>query len=215
MCRNTFEMKHYVIILFGLLLPNLLVASSQDEQVKATIAGIYQLEKSFDRLNKKSEDEATVKNRFRKVITEITTGKLLSRWEEFISNTPIRSTFYRTVFESMTPIREYEIKSINTSGGRSTVEVTLHISELYAPSIDMITLEELYSKYKFSNMTIPEIISQLPTNSLAELVEYYITSKRKDTHRLKFVNGRWKIQDIQQEIISSSIAVKVPKKQNR
>lgn len=206
------EMKNFFAILFVLLLPNLLYASSSDDQVRTTVTRIYQLEKSFDKIIQASDNEEIIKKEFKAIITSLTTGDLLNRWNDFISGTPIRSTFYRTVFESMTPIKGLDITSISASGSRATAEVKLQVSELYAPSIDMVSLEELFAKYKINNMTIPEVISMLPTSSLAELVEYRITSKRMDTHKLRYVNGIWKINKIDQKIISSTIEVKVPKK---
>ena len=205
-------MKYYTAILFALLLPNLLAASPAENEARQTIAGIYQLEKSFDQLLKQDDDEDRIKKEFQAIIHRLTTGELKNRWDEFIKNTPIRSTFYRVVFESMTPVKGFEVSKMKVSGSRADAEILLQVTELYAPSIDMISLDELFAKYKITNMTIPEIIAQLPTNSLAELVEYKITSKRQDSHKLKFVNGKWKIRKIDQRILSSTIEMKVPKK---
>lgn len=204
-------MKKYSFILFVLLLPNISLAASPKDAVSLPVYKIYQLGSSFEKLLKNNKDETSVKNQLKVIIKSITAGDLRKRWLEFIDNTPISSTFYRTVFESMTPRSDLKIESTDIGFRKSTVKAKLEVTEMYAPSIDMITLEELFAKYKITNMTVVDIVNMLPTSSLAELVEYKINSQRLDILYLMKVDGAWKIKKIDNQIISSTIEVKLPK----
>jgi len=198
-----------------LLLSATVSASPPDSEVRGTISAIYQLGAHFEKLLKThSGNEDAIKTDLKKYISNITTGNLHQRWMEFIKQTPVSSSFYHTVFESMTPQGKLDVQSISSSGRRSEAKVKMKVKEIYAPSIDMITLDELFAKYKISNMTFPQIIAKLPTSSLAELVEYKIISERVDTHKLRLKDGKWKISKIEQEIVSSTIEVILPKKKD-
>lgn len=208
-------MKKYMFILITLLVPDSLYAGSSENEIKQSVTDIYQLGARFEQLiAKHADNEDKVKTGLLSIVNNITTGELQTRWNEFINQTPISSTFYRTVFESMTPQGKLDIQSVSASGSRADVKVKLQISELYTPSIDMITLEELFAKYKITNMTAVDVVNMLPASSLAELVEYRIKSERQDTHHLKLVKGGWKIARIEQNIVSSTIDVILPRKKD-
>ncbi len=194
-----------------MFLPRGVYASSVDEKVNLPVVKMYQLGNDFEKLIAQGKEDEDVRKELKKLIGRIATGDLLTRWMQFIDQTSTRSSIYRTVFESMTPQGALKVISVNVTKGEAVVTLKIHVSELYAPSTDMITLEELFSKYKIINLSIAEVITLLPTTPLADLVEYQIKSERRDEVYLKNLKGIWKIEKIKQNIISSNIDVVLPK----
>lgn len=204
-------MRVYFFILCAMFLPRGVYASSVDEKVNLPVVKMYQLGNDFEKLIAQGKEDEDVRKELKKLIGRIATGDLLTRWMQFIDQTSTRSSIYRTVFESMTPQGALKVISVNVTKGEAVVTLKIHVSELYAPSTDMITLEELFSKYKIINLSIAEVITLLPTTPLADLVEYQIKSERRDEVYLKNLKGIWKIEKIKQNIISSNIDVVLPK----
>lgn len=205
------DMKIYLYLLLASFLPGNIFAASVDAQVNLPVDKIYKLGKSFDELIAQGKEDDDVRKKFKKIISRITTGELLNRWVQFIDQTSTRSSLYRTVFESMTPQNTLKMLSTKVKNSAAVVSVKIQVTELYAPSTDMVSLEELFSKYKITNTSIADVITSLPTTALADLVEYKIKSERLDELHLKNVSGTWKIEQIKQNIISSQMDVILPK----
>jgi len=205
------NMNKYLFVLCALLIPHATYAATADDEVKSTVTKIYKLGSQFEELVAREKEDEVVRGRLKTIIKGIATGDFLNRWMEFIDQTSTSSSFYRTVFESMTPTNSLKILSTDINNASAVATAKLEVTELYAPSVDMVSLDELFAKYKITNLKVIDVVNMLPTTPLAELVEYKINSSREDMLHLKNIDGKWKIEKIDQKIMSSTMDVILPK----